>query len=294
MSNAEIDVPRAWAQLPVEGWRGTVMVMGAPDTGKSTLARYLCRRLSTASVTTAYLDGDPGQTTLGPPATIGAAIGGCGGPEDGRRTWQQLRFVGAVSPRGHMLPLVAGTARLADAARSAGAEAVVHDTCGLIDASQGGIALKLAKMALLRPTRVVGLQRRSELEPLLLPLRRSGRTRVIDLPLSPAVLRRDTEARRAHRSMQFRQHFCTARAIELPWRKIAVLPSLSFERHRLLAFEDVHGAVLGLGIVLSNDAEHHHAQVYTPLASLAPVDVVHLGDLLVDPDTFADRAIGAG
>jgi polynucleotide 5'-kinase involved in rRNA processing len=33
---AEIDVPRAWTQLPVEGWWGTVMVVGAPDTGKST------------------------------------------------------------------------------------------------------------------------------------------------------------------------------------------------------------------------------------------------------------------
>jgi polynucleotide 5'-kinase involved in rRNA processing len=74
---------------------------------------------------------------------------------------------------------------------------------------------------------------------------------------------------------------------------MAVLPSLSFERYRLLALEDVDGAVLGLAIVLSSDVERKQVQVLTPLASLAPVDVVHVGDLLVDPDTFADRPLGA-
>lgn len=292
MPDAEIEVPRAWGQLPVEGWRGTVMVVGAPDTGKSTLARYLCRRLSAAAVSTAYLDGDPGQSTLGPPATIGAAMGACGGPDAQEPGWQQLRFIGAVSPRGHMLPLVAGTARLADAARTAGAEVVVHDTCGLVDASQGGTALKLAEMTLLRPTFVVGLQWRNELERLLLPLRRSGRTRVVDLPISPSVGRRDTEARRAYRSMRFGQYFGSAQVIDLAWGRVAVLPAPSFATHRLLAFEDVDGVVLGLGIVLGAGRGEKRVRVYTPLASLAQVDVVHLGDLLVDPDSFADRPVG--
>jgi polynucleotide 5'-kinase involved in rRNA processing len=124
-------------------------------------------------------------------------------------------------------------------------------------------------------------------------LRRSRRTHVIDLPLSSAVGSRDTETRRAHRSAQFRRHFRLAAVTEVAWGKLAVLPSLGFQRHRLLAFEGIDGAVLALGIVLSSDIERKQAQVYTPLASMGPVDVVHLGDLLVDPDTFADRPIGA-
>ena len=291
MSGVEIDVPRAWVQLPVEEWRGTVMVVGAPDTGKSTLAHYLCRRLWAAAVVVAYLDGDPGQSTLGPPATIGAAIGVVSGRAGGGPRWTERRFVGAVSPRGHMLPLVAGTTRLAEAARSAGAQAVVHDTCGLVDPSQGGTALKLAEIALLRPSVVVGLQRESELESLLLPFRRSRQTRIVDLPLSSAVVRRDTQARRAHRAAHFRWHFRAAAVTEVEWGKLAVLPSLGFERHRLLAFEGVDGALLDLGIILSSDVQRRRAEVYTPLASLASVDVVHLGDLLVDPDTFEDRPV---
>jgi hypothetical protein len=59
----------------------------------------------------------------------------------------------------------------------------------------------------------------------------------------------------------------------------------------LLAFEDLGGAVLALGIVLGSDTDAKQVRVYTPLAPQAAVDVVHLGDLLVDPDTFADRPI---
>jgi polynucleotide 5'-kinase involved in rRNA processing len=184
---------------------------------------------------------------------------------------------------------LASTVRLAEAAHSAGAQVVVHDTSGLVDPRQGGTALKLAEIAILRPSIVVGLQRRSELEALLLPLRRSRRTRVVDLPLSRAVVRRDTEARRAHRAAQFRQHFSAAAVTTVAWGRLAVLPAPGMGRHRLLAFEDVDGAVLGLGIVLSSDAAQRQAEVYTPLSSLARVDVMHLGDLLVDPETFEDR-----
>jgi polynucleotide 5'-hydroxyl-kinase GRC3/NOL9 len=200
------------------------MVVGAPDTGKSTLVRYLCRRLAAASVIVAYLDGDPGQSALGPPATVGVAIGLTTG-EERQPKWAERRFIGAVSPRGHMLPLLASTVRLAEAAHSAGAQVVVHDTSGLVDPRQGGTALKLAEIALLRPSIVVGLQRRSELEALLLPLRRSRRTRVVDLPLSRAVVRRDTEARRAHRAAQFRQHFSAAAVTTVAWGRLAVLPA---------------------------------------------------------------------
>jgi len=124
-----------------------------------------------------------------------------------------------------------------------------------------------------------------------LPFRRSRRTRVVDLLLSPAVERRDTQARRAHRAAQFRRHFRAAAVTEVDWGKLAVLPSLGFERHRLLAFESVDGALLSLGIILGSDVGQRRAEVYTPLASLASVDVVHLGDLLVDPDTFEDRPL---
>jgi polynucleotide 5'-hydroxyl-kinase GRC3/NOL9 len=93
-----VEVPHAWTRLSVKQLRGTLIVVGAPDVGKSTFGRYLVERLRAASVCTAYLDGDPGQSIMGPPTTMAVSLGVEPGPPVYRR------FVGAVSPRGHMLP----------------------------------------------------------------------------------------------------------------------------------------------------------------------------------------------
>jgi polynucleotide 5'-hydroxyl-kinase GRC3/NOL9 len=289
-----VDVPRAWAQLAVARLRGTLLVVGAPNVGKSTFARYLYGRLCAAPVRTAFLDGDPGQSTLGPPATITVALGrdrDTGFPPGGR-VFRSL--VGAVTPRGHLLSLLVGAARLAQAAREAGAEAIVYDTCGLVDPAQGGLALKLAVIDLLRPSTVFAIQQRTELESLLVPLRRSQRVRVIDLRPAEAAVRRDLGARQAHRAVQFARYFGSAQEMQVEWGRLAVLPSPRFSRHRLVALEDVDGFVVGLGIVLDCDVRSRRVTLYTPLSALDEVDALRLGDLIVEPGTFRDQFLAAG
>ena len=97
----------------------------------------------------------------------------------------------------HMLQLVVGAARLIGAAQSAGAQVVVYDTCGLVEPGLGGLALKQAKLDLLRPVQVYALQRTDELlEPLLIPLERRGGVQVQRLRPSAAVVPRDQVTRR--------------------------------------------------------------------------------------------------
>ena len=160
-----VNVPTEWEQLTVARLRGTLLVIGATDVGKTIFARYLYQRLCSQSRRAAYLDGDPGQSTLGPPTVMTLAVGlrgdGSFPPRGG--VWQS--FVGAVSPRGHMLQVLVGASRLGRAAYDGGAEVLVYDTTGLVDAALGGLALKLAKVDLLRPTAVFALQRALELAP---------------------------------------------------------------------------------------------------------------------------------
>lgn len=287
MEGPRLDVPDAWKRLSLQGVRGVVMVIGGPDAGKSTLARYLVGRLRAGHERVALLDGDPGQSSLGPPTTMTLRLY-AGGEGQGRR-WRA--FVGSVSPTGHMLPLVVGAARLVQAARRAGAEAVVYDTTGLIHPSQGGLALKFAKINLLRPALVLAIQRQVELEPILMPLRRTGRVRLVELRPSEAVRPRDLTARQTHRARQFARYFERAQPLEVRWGSLAVFPSPWFALHRLLAFEDREGFVRGLGIVLDIDRAEQRLTVLTPLKDLTSVDSLHLGDLLVDPETFRDRRL---
>jgi polynucleotide 5'-hydroxyl-kinase GRC3/NOL9 len=286
----QLDIPPAWGQILSEPLRGTAIVLGAPDTGKSTLARYLYERVAGGSQWVAYLDGDPGQTSLGPPATMTMVMGREPGyPPPGRR-WR--RFIGSVSPRGHMLPMLVGAAALVEAARQAGADIVIYDTSGLVDPAQGGTALKLAKIDLLRPETAIAIQREDELEPLLEPLRRCGWLRIHEMRPSPAVEPRDPAARRAHRAARFRAHFAGARPVVLCWDRLAVWPAADFTFHQMVALEDGLGFVLGLGIVLGADTRAREVTLLTPLESPEGVEALRLGDMTVDKRTFQDQRIG--
>jgi polynucleotide 5'-hydroxyl-kinase GRC3/NOL9 len=162
MSGETEEILPAWKELGLEGLNGILMVVGASDVGKSTFARYLFRRLCRSSTGVAYLDGDPGQSSLGPPTTMTLALA-----RQGESTFPPCGplwrgFVGSVSPAGHMLPVLTVAARLTGAAKKAGAQVIIYDTTGLVDPSRGGIALKLAKIDLLRPSVLLAIQREPE------------------------------------------------------------------------------------------------------------------------------------
>lgn len=288
---SRIQIPPAWEDLTFSAMGGVILVVGASDTGKTTFARYLYHRLTYHHERLAFVDGDMGQAALGPPTTMTLALGR-GGEECFPPSGPRFRaFVGDVTPGGHMLPTVVGAHRLVRKAREAGATAIVFDTTGLVASSRGGGALKRALVDLLEAQVVVGLQRGTELEHLLVPLRRTRRTRVVDRPVAEAVKRRDMATRQTHRAVQYRRTFDGCQVLEVEWPRYAVIPSPSFTRHRLVALEDDKGYVLGLGIVVGRERSRDAIRLLTPLASLEDADTLHVGDLLVDPETFRDERV---
>jgi len=283
------EIPSPWEELDLSELSGTLMIVGSSDVGKSTFSRYLFKRLCTIYPRVAYLDGDPGQSTLGPPTTMTLAMADNGDnsfPPRGRR-WRG--FVGSVSPVGNMLAVLTCAARLVEAARKAGAQVVIYDTTGLVEPARGGIHLKLAKIDLLRPKVLFALQRNQELQPLLLPLRRRSHILVLEFSPSSSAQRRDTSVRKAHRVAQFAQYFTNSSQLRVNWTQFAVLPAPRFNLHRLVALEDADGFTIGLGIVERIDRIYRQVILHTPVDTLNGVDVIRVGDLLVDPLTFEDR-----
>ena len=290
-ANKPPEIPSPWEELQLSELSGTMMIVGQSDVGKSTFARYLLKQLCKIYPRVAYLDGDPGQSTLGPPATMTLAMAENGDdtfPPKGRR-WR--KFVGSVSPVGNMLAVLTGAARLLEVAREAQPQAVIYDTTGLVEAARGGIHLKLAKIDLLRPAVLFALQRERELHNLLLPLRRRSHILVLEFPPSSAAQRRDLSVRKAHRAAQFSQYFASGSQLRVNWSEFAVLPAPQFIPHRLVALEDGDGFTLGLGIVAGIDRFYRQVLLHTPVDTLKGLDVIRLGDLLVDPLTFEDRPL---
>jgi polynucleotide 5'-hydroxyl-kinase GRC3/NOL9 len=286
----ELEIPDAWQSLRVEHWRDPILVIGAPNSGKSTFARYLYGRLHRYHARLAYLSADVGQATLGPPATMTVQFSA--GPQNSEfppAGDRRMRFVGANSPSGHMLPVLTGLYLLQAYAFRQGRLPLVVDTSGLVSPRAGGPALKWAKVDLLRPCTVVAFQQARELEPILAPLARLPDVRLLVLPLPELTRERSEQERRAYRAEQYRAYFAGARTISLPYRSLAVFPARAFRPGRLLALEDEAGFALALAVVMESDREI--VQLYTPWSGTDNVIGLRLGNLRLDLATSQDRQL---
>ncbi|MHB8070073.1 MAG: Clp1/GlmU family protein [Desulfobaccales bacterium] len=201
---------------------GVALVLGAPDTGKSTLSRFLVYKTFAAGLPTALVDLDLGQSHLGPPTTLGLGLFPPRLPGDHSLFPESLYFIGQTSPVGSILEVAVGCGVLVGQAARRGLSRAVVNTSGLVH-GPGAIRLKRAQMELLQPRFILALQRDRELEPLLRALgedEAGGGCIVRRLPVSARATRKTPEERRRYREERFRRYFQEARRLLLPWRTL--------------------------------------------------------------------------
>jgi polynucleotide 5'-hydroxyl-kinase GRC3/NOL9 len=214
---SDMDLPPGWeaARASVLAADGLVLVLGGPDCGKSTFCRYVLGRAQATGKPIAFIDGDLGQSHLGPPATLGLNFYPPHAPDDSGLFPDALYFIGQTSPPGKMLELVVGLRRLAESARTRGCRRIIVNTSGFIGGPPA-LRLKLAKVETLEPRLILGLQRQEELEPIIAPLRQYG-PEVLTLPVSSQAQPKLFTQRRLYRQERFAAYFSAAcpRAVPL-------------------------------------------------------------------------------
>jgi polynucleotide 5'-hydroxyl-kinase GRC3/NOL9 len=283
MTDPGISVPAEWGSVRPEEMRGTVLVIGPPDSGKSTFSRWLIGELCRFHPRVGWIDADMGQSTLGLPATMNLAV--LAGPAEPTPAPSATFFVGDTSPSGHMLPVLVGNFLLRERAMASGATAAVVDTTGLVTKESGGGELKTWKIELLRPSWVVAFRKEAEMAHLLEALELDSRLRLVVLPV-PGAVRPRTQAGRAQRRREsFVRYFQGA----LPRKvRIGSLPVYGVDLlcpRRIVAFQGRDGFARALGIVLS--AAGGEMTVLTPLSDFSEVFALRVGTLIVDPETGA-------
>jgi polynucleotide 5'-hydroxyl-kinase GRC3/NOL9 len=193
-----------------------ILLLGGTDTGKTTFLTWLTNTLLASERRIAIVDADVGQSSLGPPTTIGLGVVAQPLQNLQELSPTALYFVGSTSPRGHLLPMVVGTKRMVERAQRIKVDQVIIDTCGFISAD-GGQALKHYQIDLVNPDVVVCLQRAQECEPILLALRYRRRPRILRLQASSAIRRRSMEERRLHRERALRKYLAKSKTVTLSW-----------------------------------------------------------------------------
>lgn len=174
--------------------KGTALLLGATDSGKSTLAKYLIKRLVSENIRVSIVDSDVGQSSIGLPGTISMKVF-CNQRDVENFRFDRMSFIGTANPAKNLSVMINETKRLVDICREK-SEITLIDTTGLI-AGELGKALKIRKVRAVKPVHIIAVQRDDELEHILSLI----------------------ESIRIHRVRASRMAKCRSRAYRIRYRK---------------------------------------------------------------------------
>ncbi len=289
----EISAPKEWfGLLDVLGeGKGIAILLGATDTGKSNLAKFLISHLCQRGLKVGLVDADIGQSFLGPPATIGFALFKSDPDWELVLSPPEIFFVGSITPEGHFPIHLKGVKWMVDKASSYGIEVILVDTTGFV-LGEAGKELKRRKIDLVSPRFILALQKYDEIEPILEIYKDNPLYKIYRLSLNERVRTKSMEERRTYRTNKFRDYFKFSMTHELAIEEVqiegevldpsgALLPldwSLRITG-LLIGLKDGNGNTLALGVIRNYFEEKKVLRVFTPLREIQGVRTIQLSSL---------------
>ena len=300
----EISAPKEWFALLdlLAEEKGIAILLGGTDTGKTTLANFLIFNLCSRGLRVALVDADIGQSTLGPPATIGLSEFKSDPGWEVVLSPPKIFFVGSTTPEGHFPLHLKGVKKIVDKAISYATDLILVDTTGFVS-GEAGKELKRRKIDLISPRFILALQRSDELEPILELYKENSLYKIFRLPLSEKVRTRSMEERRINRANKFRDYFRDSVIQELAVEEVQIdgevldpsgLPIPPDWALRingiLIGLKDGNDETLALALTRNYLEAEKVVRVSTPLRDIQPVRAIQLSSLKVIPLYEEERA----
>ncbi len=225
-SMEEVDgntVPASWVKAyedvsNLQVKPATVMVLGNVDSGKTSFCTYLINRLLDKKKKIAVLDGDLGQSDVGPPCTVSYAFVTKPITDLFGLQAKNAIFIGATSPNGTADRVVDGLIQLRNEITANSPDFIVANSDGWTDGEEA-VKYKVRLVEKINPDVLLCLQQKDELTPILSSLEKFRKIAVE----SPSVISQRTgEKRKNLRELGYKKYLRNAKVQSFPlsWLRI--------------------------------------------------------------------------
>lgn len=290
-------IPDSWADS-VEVLRGfhkrpaVAMVIGKADAGKTSFCTYLVNNLVSAKQRVAIIDGDLGQSDIGPPCTVAYACVTKPLIELYELKAENAFFVGVTSPSEAVDKMIEGLALMKSEIMSKTVDFVVINTDGWVegdDASQ----YKERLIKKLEPDITFYIQQKNESTPLLETIS----FKKIMVESSSAVKQRSPEKRRLLREMSYVKYFAGAKVRSLLLSQLKLEEKeywqikQTAERGLLVGLYGAHRKFLGIGIVQEIDPKRKTLKILTSVTAVP--SIVAFGKMRLNENFKETHVLGS-
>jgi polynucleotide 5'-hydroxyl-kinase GRC3/NOL9 len=264
------------------GDKGVCLVLGAADTGKTTLIAAMAKDMGSKR-RVGIIDADVGQSHIGPPACVGWAIADGRQADFSKLAIGGLNFVGDITPVGHLLQLTAAIVQ-SYVKVSTLSDVILIDTPGFIG-GPAATALWWTVQRILQPDLIVAVQRNDDLSHILRGLEQIAPN--VEQVHCPQQMRiKSPQARRKYRQEQFGRYFRSSSDFSISLNDVAIQESRDFGGaaliNRLVGLRDAKGADLTIGRIRDWRRDKGVVVVQSPAVNIRQVRCLAIGDVAVD------------
>ena len=220
--HGENTIPSSWLQATEKILAceepTTVLVVGSVDCGKTGFCTFLANLAFGKKQKIVIVDGDMGQSDIGPPGTVSFANFDEPVTDLFKLRSEKLKFIGVTSPSGKIEAVLDAVSNLRQKVAEQSADFVIVNTDGWV---QGEVAAKY-KVDLTKrvaPDLIVAVQCEEELSPILSELK-EFQVMVIESP--PIIKKRDQETRKLLRESAYKKYLKDAKVRSFPLSWVAV------------------------------------------------------------------------
>ena len=257
------------------------MILGAADCGKSSLCTYLLNKLIDGKYKVAVLDGDLGQSDIGPSATVGYALASKRISELNDLKLKNAFFVGETSPIKAIPKIFEGLAAMKAEILQQQADFVLVNTDGWVS-GEDAVKYKTALINVLKPDVIVAVQVQDELAPLIACLD----TPVVAVEPSFALKQRTPEKRKILREMTYARYLKHAKLQCYPKSQVTIEPRNAIPKNQepekgvLVALCGRANKFLGIGVLREVNTLRKALKVQTAV-SAKPLRII-IGKVIVN------------